>query len=114
MTVNVLKLYLYDSGQTYYSFKNGEIVVLIPEKRRIYSLGSVGTRIWELADGTHTVEEIINVLHKEFKVSKEKLVRDVLSFIKKLSKKRLLGLSTKKTYNKDVILTDIRRNVDGE
>jgi hypothetical protein len=96
MADNIIKMYLSDTRRTYYSIVNKEVVVLIPGKKKACALGSVGTRIWELADGTRKIEEILDILCEEFDVDKDTIVKDVIEFIVDLSEKRLLKLSKNK------------------
>lgn len=52
----------------------------------IYTLNEVGTAIWERLDGKKSLKEIAKNLLKEYKVSKERLNKDIEGFIKALEK----------------------------
>ncbi|MFH1338745.1 MAG: PqqD family protein [Candidatus Omnitrophota bacterium] len=96
MADNIIKMYLSDARRTYYSIVNGEAVVLIPGKKKVCALGPVGTRVWELADGAHRIEEIVDILRGEFEVDRDTIVKDLIEFVDDLSGKRLLRLSKSK------------------
>jgi len=93
MADKIIEMYISDTQRAYYAIVNGEVVILVPNKDKTYSLGPVGTRIWELADGTHKIREIVDILCEEFVADKNMIARDVIKFITDLSKKRLLQLS---------------------
>ncbi len=46
----------------------GEAVVLSPAQHMVRMLNEVGTRIWNLADGTRTPDDIAAVLTAEYEV----------------------------------------------
>ena len=41
---------------------SGEAVIITPAENTVRMLNTVGSRVWELADGTRTVDEIAGVL----------------------------------------------------
>ncbi|HLZ62476.1 MAG TPA: PqqD family protein [Ktedonosporobacter sp.] len=55
-----------------------------------YELDEVGLRIWELCDGSHTVEEIAEILTKEYDVAYEKVLADCQEYVEDLTAKGLL------------------------
>ncbi len=73
-----------------------ELVLIHPEGGSFLSLNEVGARIWELSDGTRTVEEIINEISREFEEEKSKIERDTVNFLKELEKKEILSLLSPK------------------
>lgn len=50
---------------------SGEAVLISPAENTVRMLNSTATRIWELADGSRTVDEIATALTREFDVSFE-------------------------------------------
>jgi hypothetical protein len=50
----------------------------------------VGSRIWELSDGTLTVREIAALLVEEFEVEQELAEKDAAEFVASLLQSRLL------------------------
>jgi len=74
----------------------GELVI-VPLKAGIgkldeclFSLNETGKIVWEMLDGTESLEKIIENLSIEFGVSKEKIGSDVLALIEKLLSKELI------------------------
>jgi hypothetical protein len=68
----------------------GEVVIVDPEKNMVRMLNQVGSRVWELIDGTRTTKEIVVQLVEEFDVKKEEAKNSVEGFIEDLANKGLL------------------------
>jgi hypothetical protein len=77
----------------------GEEIILVPVHARrgdvdsICTLNEVGARIWELLDGTRTLEEISSVVTNEYDVASGEAKRDVEEFVSQLEE---LGMLTRK------------------
>ena len=69
---------------------NGEVVIL-DRKRNMVMLNPVGSRVWELSDGTHTTEQIAAILASEFEVEHRLAENSVTGFITQLQHKGLLS-----------------------
>jgi hypothetical protein len=63
---------------------DGEAVVVLPEQGRVKVLNEVGARVWDLADGSRTVAEIIEVLVGEYAADPGVIEQDVLAFLAQL------------------------------
>lgn len=62
---------------------DGKAVVITIDQNELHVLNSVGTRVWELADGrplTAIVEQIV----REFEVEPERAAKDVRAFAEQL------------------------------
>ena len=70
-----------------------EAVVVLPRESIINTLNSVGSRIWELSDGSNNVSDIINIIQNEFDVEPEEAERDTVDFINELAAKKMLVLN---------------------
>lgn len=55
-----------------------------------YSLNEVGCRIWELCDGTHSVQEIIDTMAQEYDEARDVLAGDVVEFLEKFLSDKLI------------------------
>jgi len=55
-----------------------------------YSLNEVGCRIWELCDGTHSVQQIIDTLAQEYDEARDVLAGDVVEFLEKFLSDKLI------------------------
>jgi hypothetical protein len=51
----------------------------------IYTLNEVGATIWELIDGTTTVEQIVSAVTRGFEVGTDQARADVLEFVTSLA-----------------------------
>ncbi|MCZ7574613.1 MAG: PqqD family protein [Ardenticatenaceae bacterium] len=68
----------------------GEAVIITPAENMVRLLNPVGSRIWELADGMGTPEQITLALADEFDVDLSAARRSVAAFLEELSGKELL------------------------
>ena len=69
---------------------DGEAVVISPDQNRVRMLNSVGTRIWELADGTRTPVQIANALTEEYEVPLADAQAEVDAFLAELTEKGVI------------------------
>ncbi len=69
---------------------DGEAVLVDPDRNVVRMLNTVGSRIWELADGTRTVDEIAEALTEEFEVEVPEARQSVVEFVDELAGKELL------------------------
>lgn len=68
----------------------GTTVLLSMDGGKYYSLDEVGSRVWELCDGTRSVGEAVAVLGGEYAVPRETLERDVLELLTDLRNENLV------------------------
>jgi hypothetical protein len=68
----------------------GEAYIVTPWDSTLHTFNKVATRIWELADGTRKVSEIITQLEEEFEVDCKRVKKDTLEFINSLLKEKIL------------------------
>lgn len=69
---------------------DGEAVLVHAEQKKITVLNGVGARLWELADGQHTIAEMARVIAGEYEVSPVKAESDTLAFCQDLVGRGLL------------------------
>lgn len=69
---------------------SGEAVIITPAENKVRMLNSVGSRIWELADGTRTVSAIVTELTTEFDVDPARAQRTTLELLDTLAAKDLI------------------------
>lgn len=72
-------------------FEDGAVIVS-PTESVMHSLNPVGTRVWELADGTLNINEILDIVVEEFDVTREQAAADVADFAEALSDKGMLTI----------------------
>ena len=63
-----------------------ELVILSPDDTKMYTLNEVARRIWELADGTKKLEEIIKQIASEYNIPVERIERDTSVFFNKANR----------------------------
>jgi hypothetical protein len=69
---------------------DGEAVIVTPSDSMMHSLNEVGTRIWELMDGSRSIRDIATTLEAEFQVDGQRVEADALWFVDCLAKKGLV------------------------
>ena len=69
---------------------SGSVVLFHMDNGRYYSLNDVGTRAWELCDGSRTLSEIVDVLAGEYDQSEATIHEDVATLFSELSDEHLL------------------------
>ncbi len=78
------------SSRTASRLYSGEAVIISPAEGMVRMLNRVGSRIWELADGTRSVAEIAAVLAAEFTVETDHAQASVARFLADLEAKGLI------------------------
>jgi hypothetical protein len=73
---------------------DGEAVIVLPEAGVVRILNAVGSRIWELADGTHPVRDIVEVIYQEYDVDREQAEQEVVEFVTEMVNDDLLTVET--------------------
>jgi len=68
----------------------GEAFIVLPGSGQIKILNEVGSRVWELIDGTRTTEEIVGLIVKEYETTPEAARADVIEFLEELKANGML------------------------
>ena len=66
------------------------LVLLNPQTGEYFTLEAVGTRVWQLCDGKHTVSEIAAIISAEYDESHEVIARDVMELLEELFDAKLV------------------------
>ena len=69
---------------------DGEAVLLDIESGEYFSLNFVGSRIWELCDGTRSTAEIVSVICEEFDVAEDVATADAREILDELEQQKLV------------------------
>lgn len=93
---NILNLYPKPHPQTAGRVIDKEAVLMLSDASEVNVLNRVGSRVFELADGTHTIAEIRDSIVSEFDVSAEVAQEDIITFLKQMEKRQVFILSDKK------------------
>ncbi len=68
-------------------------VIVLADSGEVTVLNAVGTRVWELADGSRSIAEIIAAIEAEYEVTAEQAQRDVTDFLQTLNEAGALLLA---------------------
>ena len=63
---------------------DGEAVLVLADSGQVEILNEVGARVWELADGSRSLAQIVIAVTEEFDVGAEEAAADVLAFLDRL------------------------------
>ncbi|MFQ6130972.1 MAG: PqqD family protein [Armatimonadota bacterium] len=91
---------------------SGEVVVTLPRrtdlrgrvvsllfyvpKQRDITLDEVGSRVWHLCDGEHSVEDIVSELAGRYKLSQREAEVGVTEYLRLLGKRGMVGFAVEK------------------
>ncbi len=78
------------SPKTAWRVIEGEAVILSLDTKAFRGLNAVGSRVWELIDGRRSVDAIVEVIVREFDVTRERAAGDVQAFVRELLDKGLV------------------------
>jgi hypothetical protein len=82
--MNISKMYPRPHPQTAGRVIDGEAVLILADSSEVNVLNQVGSRIFELADGNNSVEEISEIIAGEYEISREQADADVREFLLQL------------------------------
>ena len=68
-----------------------EAFIVLPQFHEYKILNKVGTRVWDLIDGTRTEGDIAKIIAAEYEVSVETALEDVTSFLRDLRTNGMLA-----------------------
>ena len=77
------------------SFKTiGEETIVLDTKinKEVHKLDEVGTFIWNLLDGNRSINQICDLMVKEYEVNAEQCSKDLNEFVEQLKSKNLLEI----------------------
>jgi len=68
-----------------------DVVLLNMEDGNYYSLNEIGSRVWELCDGNHSVSQLVATLAGEYDAPAQALERDVVELLEDFRKGKLIA-----------------------
>ena len=71
---------------------DGQAVLVHPGLGKVCALNGVGSRLWELADGTRTIGSMSGVIAMEYQVDEARALVDALAFCQDLARRGMLVL----------------------
>lgn len=75
---------------------DGAAVIVLADSGEVVVLNEVGTRVWQLADGSRSLTDIVAMLEREYAVAPNQLHADVEEFVQKMLKTNALTLNESK------------------
>jgi coenzyme PQQ biosynthesis protein PqqD len=87
--------YLKPADRTLTQQVSGTVVLLSPDNGEYYALNEVGSRVWELCDGTRNVSDVVTTICQEYDAPAETVEADVLELIEDLIREKLVVEDTK-------------------
>ena len=84
--------YALKSHETASRVIDGEAVIITPQNNEVKVLNEVGSRIWELLDGTRNIDQLAAVIAEEFDVTIETALQDITLFIEELDSRNMIIL----------------------
>lgn len=70
---------------------DGKALIVVPGLGEYNILNPLGTRIWELIDGSRGVDEIVKAIVEEYNVTADQAEADVRDFVEDLKKHQMVS-----------------------
>ncbi len=71
---------------------DGEAVLMLADASEIHVLNSVGSLIYEYADGSHTLGQISHKIAEQFNVSRQQALADAKQFVDEMAARNIFVL----------------------
>jgi hypothetical protein len=78
--------------QTAARIVDGSAVIVLADTGQVNVLNAVGTRVWELCDGSRSARQIAETIAAEFEVTPEEASQDVEEFLQQLTRAQMVVL----------------------
>ena len=65
---------------------------MLPNKRVIV-LDSIGTYVWQMCDGKHTISQIIKGVQKQYQLTRKEAETSLFTFMQQLGKRNFIGFA---------------------
>lgn len=76
-------------------------IFAVPLSKKV-SLDEIGSFVWQLCDGEHTVRDIGTSLAKEYKLNQREAIMSLSVFLRNLGKRGLIGFAVSKETSGEV------------
>ncbi len=67
----------------------------LPDKRVIV-LDNVGSYVWQLCDGNNSINQIVNHLSKQYRMTRKEAETSLFTFMRQLGKRNIIGFAVSK------------------
>jgi hypothetical protein len=78
------------SGRAVAQELDGDLVLVQVDTGMYYTLNEVGSRVWALCDGSHTVAQVVSQVCDEFDAPPADVEADVVELVDQLTSEKLL------------------------
>ena len=68
----------------------GRVILFQSETATFFSLDEIGSLVWSLCDGAHSISEIVNRLTSQYDASMETVQGDMMDLLSEMTAKKLL------------------------
>jgi hypothetical protein len=68
----------------------------VPKTRQLLLDDEVGSSVWKICDGEHTLKQIVDFLCEKYKLTRKEAEVSVTEFLRQLGKRRLVGFAIEK------------------
>lgn len=82
--------YLVKDEDVLFTSMGEDAVLLHVHRGDYYSLNKVGARLWVLADGTKTIDDLADMITEEFEISREQAEKDIIELSEQLANEELV------------------------
>lgn len=72
------------------------IFFVIPPTRQLVLDDEVGSAVWKICDGEHTISGIVDYLCRNYKLTRKEAEVSVTEFLRQLGRRRLVGFAIEK------------------
>ena len=93
--MDITKTYPKPHPQTAGRVIDGEAVLILADTSEINVLNPVGSRVFELADGQHSIAQIADISAGEFDVTQDEAVKDITVFLQELIEANVMILENR-------------------
>ncbi|MBQ9595605.1 MAG: PqqD family protein [Synergistaceae bacterium] len=74
--------------------EDGDFLVALNRNNEIYYLNGTAREMWEILDGTVSIEGLCSKILSEYDIDRKSLEYDIVSFIRDLQWKKLIRIKT--------------------
>ena len=85
--------YLIKDDDVLFTSMGEDVVLLHVQRGDYYSLNKVGARLWMLADGTKSIDDLAELITAEFEISQSQAVKDVAELVEQLANENLVKVA---------------------
>ena len=71
---------------------------MLPDKRVIV-LDSIGTYVWKMCDGKHTISQIIKSVQNQYQLTRKEAETSLFTFMQQLGKRNFIGFAIPQQQN---------------